>query len=210
MARQTQAQVSNGIDRTARIAALAAEAKKQERAQKRAAAKAEAERVEAEAVAAREAEAKKQAARDKRAANKVLREQAAAAQTVVGNDPASFEDRFHSLLGDMAASLTLDLPSWKRTVCAFLATAALSVGAGYLIGQIAAYAIVGVMMLGAPMAIAWLIYALALVLSLYAGIKIGQYVGNYVLSGQIDRDVSRAWGGVKSLFTRGNDKLAAA
>jgi hypothetical protein len=99
-------------------------------------------------------------------------------------------------------------PSFKRQMAALFASILLSVGAGYVIGQIAGYAIIGILALGGSMLWAYLIMILATLLAMYAGMKIGQYVGNYVLSGQVDEDIAKAkdavsdgWNWIKSKFS---------
>lgn len=100
-------------------------------------------------------------------------------------------------------------PSWKRYLGAFFASAVLAYGAGHIIGTLAGYAMVGIASLGGSLLWAWLIMIIATILSIYVGMKIGQHVGNYILSGQIDRDVVGAVNKVKSWFGRKEVVIAA-
>lgn len=104
------------------------------------------------------------------------------------------------------------MPSWKRKLSAFFGAILLSGAAGYAIGTLAGYAIVGVASLGGSILWAYLIMVIALILAAYAGFKIGEVVGNYVLSGQIDKDLKAAKAKVTGWFTFGKSepKLIAA
>lgn len=91
-------------------------------------------------------------------------------------------------------------PSMKRKLAALFATIILSAGAGYAIGSIASYIIIGIATLGGSILWAYLTLVIALLLAFYAGAKIGQHVGNYILSGQIDRDVIKVKNKVTGWF----------
>jgi len=78
--------------------------------------------------------------------------------------------------------------TWKRRLAAFFGSILLAGGAGYLIGQLAGYAMLGCYALTGSAFLMYTILFIALILAAYAGFKIGQHVGNYILSGQIDRD----------------------
>jgi hypothetical protein len=82
--------------------------------------------------------------------------------------------------------------STKRKLAAFFGSILVSGAAGYAIGSLAGYAIAGVMALGGSVLWAYLILIIALILGAYAGMKIGQHVGNYILSGKIDKDIVAA------------------
>lgn len=96
----------------------------------------------------------------------------------------------------------VNAPSWKRKLAAFVASIALCVPAGAAIGNLAGYAIAGLLAAGGSVIWAYLIMFLSCALAFYAGMKIGQYVGNYVLSGQIDRDFGAAKDKVVGFFKR--------
>jgi len=122
------------------------------------------------------------------------------------DDPASAQEA----IDDFLKRFGLQAPSWKRIACAVVLVAALAYGAGTLIGTLATYMVVGAFMFTGSMFVVWSIYILAILLALYAGLKIGQHVGNYVLSGQIDRDLSSAWNWTKSLFGSKQPELVQA
>lgn len=102
------------------------------------------------------------------------------------------------------------LPSAKRVAVATFAVIALSGAAGYGIGTIAAYAMVGVMTLTGSTLLTYLILVVAMLLAAYVGFKIGEHVGNYILSGQIDRDIVAVKNKVTGWFGLSKAKLAAA
>lgn len=98
-------------------------------------------------------------------------------------------------------------PSWKRKLAAFFSVMVLAFGAGYLIGQLAGYAMVGIMMYTGSTLLMYLVFALAMILSVYVGMKIGQHVGNYILSGKIDQDLAAAKAKVTGWFGAGKEKV---
>lgn len=100
-------------------------------------------------------------------------------------------------------------PSWKRKLAAFFASALLASGAGYVIGTLAGYAMVGIAALGGSVLWAYLILIVALILSFYAGLKIGQHVGNYVLSGQVDRDIVAAKNKITGWFSSAKEMVTS-
>ena len=85
-----------------------------------------------------------------------------------------------------------DAPSWKRKLAAFFSSVVLATGAGTAIGWLAGNAVVGIATLGGSVLWSYLILLVGMIASVYAGAKIAQYVGNYVLSGQVDKDIVRA------------------
>ena len=113
---------------------------------------------------------------------------------------SSFDEDLMTLikrhLGDVA------IPSWKRAVFAFVVGATAAAGFGWLVGTVAGYAMIGVLAMSHSMSLVYLIYALAMLLAVYGGMKVSQKVGGYIVSGNIDRDIAKGWGWVKSKFTR--------
>lgn len=96
-------------------------------------------------------------------------------------------------LGESIESILASMPSGKRALAAFFVPFTVSFGVGYGIGQLCQYAI-GVIATYSTAA-AWPIVVMILgaMLAIYAGFKIGQHLGGYIITGQIDRDVARAW-----------------
>lgn len=93
------------------------------------------------------------------------------------------------------------MPSGKRVFAASAVSFILAFGAGYTIGVIAEIVAMGILVLTGSMLLYFVTWAIAILLSFYAGMKIGQHVGMYVLSGQIDRDIVSAKDYVKGLFS---------
>lgn len=106
-----------------------------------------------------------------------------------------------------ARSLGIVIPDWKRTVLTFIA----SFCAGWAIGTIASVVLEVLFMsavtLTGSLFVAWAIYILGFIIAMYAAIKSGQAIGMYIATGNIDRDVSRAWKWTTGLFS-GKDKAA--
>jgi len=148
----------------------------------------QAELADIKAKAARIPEAKpgrtpaQQAALDEMRAKREASEKLAAEMV---NDP--------SVLGESINAMLASMPSGKRALAAFFVPFTVSFGVGYGIGQLCQYAI-GVIATYSTAA-AWPIVVMILgaMLAIYAGFKIGQHLGGYIITGQIDRDVARAW-----------------
>lgn len=104
---------------------------------------------------------------------------------------------------DFLARMLDGMPSGKRTFAAFFVTVSMSFGTGYGIGTLAGYAITAIATLGGSVLWSYLLMILALMLSMYAGMKIGQHVGGYILSGQIDHDLIAAKNKVCGWFGSG-------
>lgn len=95
------------------------------------------------------------------------------------------------------------IPTWKRTACAFFASIACSVGIALVISEVAEYTVLGILTsTSASLMFAFVIYMLAMIIAIYASMKVSQYIGNYVLSGQIDKDIVRAKNKVTGWFKR--------
>lgn len=92
------------------------------------------------------------------------------------------------------------LPSWKRVVCGVVLGGLLAFGTGYVIGTIAAVVIAGVVALTGLAWLGWVIYALALVISMWAGAKVGMSGFNYVASFKVDDHASALKNKVLGLF----------
>lgn len=144
-----------------------------------------------------------------------LRDEKAKQATVVVENPTrepSLEEQLRQFVDGFSISSALlgHEVSWKRAAVAFFAVSVLAYGAGSLIGTIASYAIAGIVAFGGSMALGWLVWGMAALLSIYAGFKIGQHVGNYVLSGQIDRDLVKLKNKVTGLFKREEKEIIIA
>lgn len=96
----------------------------------------------------------------------------------------------------------IEIPSWKRALFAFIVSLTAAAGMGWLIGTITGYAMIGLLAVGGSMSLVYLLYAIGLLLAAYGGFKVSQTVGRYIVSGNIDRDISDAWGWIKGKFAR--------
>lgn len=129
---------------------------------------------------------------------------------VASSAPQAEENKTHRTIEELMQSLGFgEGPSFKRKLAAFFVSAALSFGAGYAIGTVAGYAIVAIATLGGSVLWAWLIMLLAIMLSIYAGIKIGGAAANYILSNQIDKDIAAAKNKVTGWFAKKPLTIAA-
>lgn len=111
------------------------------------------------------------------------------------------------LIREACDSLGVPVPSWKRVVITYVA----AMCAGYGLGTL--FILVDALLLSSLMATSvflyWAVWAVGLLLTLYAGFKLGNAIGNYIMSGQIDRDIAVAKNKVSGWFKR-TPALAAA
>lgn len=94
-----------------------------------------------------------------------------------------------------------EAPSWKRVLAATVISLVLAAGAGWMIGTLTGMLIVSAVALTGMAWIAWVIWALGMVIAFYAGAKIGQHVGGYIMRGDIDRHIGSMKDRVVGLFT---------
>lgn len=113
-----------------------------------------------------------------------------------------------SYLKSTFASTGEDMPSWKRQLAAFFGSIVLAGGTGYLVGQVAGWMMLGCFALTGSIFMTYLVMLGAILLSAYAGLKIAERVGNYVLSGQVDRDFIKAKTFVTGFFEPKQDIVA--
>ncbi len=105
-------------------------------------------------------------------------------------------------LNEALHNIGFETPTWKRVLAANVLAIGCSAGAGYVIASIASYTAAGILVLTGSTFLVFMTFMLAILVSVYTGLKISQHVGNYVLSGQIDRDIVVAKNKVIGLFER--------
>lgn len=96
-------------------------------------------------------------------------------------------------VGESINAMFSALPSGKRWMATMLATFGVSAGVGYGVNQLVNYGIAVIATYSTAAAWPILIAVLGAIIAVYASFKIGQHLGGYILSGQIDRDVASAW-----------------
>lgn len=123
--------------------------------------------------AAQQAELKRLRA-EKRAATKAAKAGAAAHAQAV--QPEVTHTDIEMLMDD------IELPSVKRVLVGFILGVAAAGATGYGIGLLLAYALAGIMVLTAAPWLAFVLSVLAWVAAIYAGWKLGGYVGGKVFA----------------------------
>jgi hypothetical protein len=105
-------------------------------------------------------------------------------------------------------------PSWKRTLCAFVTTIAVSVGIGWLSGTLLGWLVVGATVLAVPTFITMVVYMLGLAAAVFYGTKIAIRIGGAVLTGEADERAVAAYdamkGAVKKLWPFGKQPELAS
>lgn len=113
-------------------------------------------------------------------------------------------------LREMFATFGVQLPSWKRTLLAFVTSFAV----GYLIGSVAAalinLAFAGAAVLGMNLFFIYIIALMLIIGAIYLAIKASQRIVMYFQTGDIDRDLVAAKEKVTGFFRRAPKEIVAA
>lgn len=112
--------------------------------------------------------------------------------------------------GEFIKRMIDSLPSGKRAIAAFVIPMIVSGFAGYGIGTLAAWAINSIAFLSSSLIMQWVVIVMALCLAAYTGFKIGQHLGGYILSGQIDKDLGAVKDTVFGWFKSKDPVIATA
>lgn len=97
--------------------------------------------------------------------------------------------------------LLVDMPSWKRMLCAWVLSGATAYGVGYLGGTLIAYLVVGAMVLGVSSFIAQILLVLGLLVTFYAAYRASKFAYVSVIDKTVDAKFAQAKGWVTGLFT---------
>ncbi len=104
----------------------------------------------------------------------------------------------------------VQLPGWKRVLFSFVAALA----SGYLIGSVAAVLIdilfTGAIAVTGSMFVAWLMYSVGIIVTIYLGFKAGAAVSRYILGGKIDAHAGQVKDTVGGWFSFGGKKEIVA
>lgn len=110
------------------------------------------------------------------------------------------EDDLLSQCNAYLKGLLIDMPSWKRMLCAAALSAAVGYGAGYLGGTLVAYLVVGAMVLGVSSFIAQILFVLGLLVAFYAAYRASKFAYISVIDKTVDAQFAKAKGWVTGLF----------
>lgn len=97
--------------------------------------------------------------------------------------------------------LLIDMPSWKRMLCAAVLSGVTGYGVGYLGGTLVAYLVVGAMVLGVSSFIAQILFVLGLLVAFYAAYRASAFAYVKVIDKTVDAKFAQAKGWVTGLFT---------
>lgn len=89
----------------------------------------------------------------------------------------------------------------KRKWISFLSSLVTSFGVSYFGCSASAYVAVFVLTLSGSMLMSFIAWILGVVLSVYAGLKLGSYIGKTILLGDIDRAAIHVGSKIKNIFT---------
>lgn len=114
-------------------------------------------------------------------------------ETVAPESVATEESKIEDLTAAFEACFgTAKMPSIKRLLIAFVLTIAVSLGAGYLIGFVLEYLVIGALMLTGSAFLGIMIYIFGIFFGMYAGGKIGGFIYNSVVNERIDAAYGKA------------------
>ena len=160
---------------------------------------------EANIKAAQQAELKRLRA-EKRKATAAAKAEAAKPAPEQVAQPFDPKAEAHKRMSAMASAVDailadFEAPSWKRVLAATVISLVVAAGAGWMIGTLTGMLIVSAVALTGMAWIGWVIWALGMVVAFYAGAKIGQHVGGYIMRGDIDRHIGAVKDRFVGLFT---------
>lgn len=124
------------------------------------------------------------------------------AHPTVAHDPGVL-DRVMSRFQEAQAELmaTLQVPSWKRVLCAFLAAVCVSALVGWVAGYLITWLAVGAFLFTASSFLFYAIWLAGLLIAMYYGGKLAGRCAGAVLTGEIDERAVAARDSVKNFFT---------
>lgn len=108
-----------------------------------------------------------------------------------------FAAHMHKILDD---ALKFEMPSWKRLVMAWLASAVTAFGVGYLVGHVMVYCLIGAAVLTTSTFVAWLIVIIGFLIAMYLGAKASAYTYTKIVDKSVDRAYDSAKNWVTSFF----------
>lgn len=115
-------------------------------------------------------------------------------------EAAASEDSFSFF--DYARSMGINVPTWKRSLVAFVASLAAGAGVAIMLSPLIDALALATFMVTTSMFVSWVIYGLGFLLMMYASLKASQAVGSYIVTGNIDRDLAVAKEKVAGFFNR--------
>lgn len=96
------------------------------------------------------------------------------------------------------------VPSWKRTLVAFITTVAAGCGIGWISGNLLSWLVAGATLMAVPTFIVFCVYALGALATMYFGTKLCVRIGGAVLTGEADERAAAAYDAVKGALKRLN------
>lgn len=96
----------------------------------------------------------------------------------------------------------IELPSWKRSVCALVGAAATAYGVGAIASAVTTFIATAALAVSTNMFLHLAIWALGIIAALYFGLKASQKVGMYIATGDIDADLLKLKNKVSGFFKK--------
>lgn len=152
-----------------------------------------------------------------KAANKPVAKPAPKAKlkaTVVNNiedvtPKPTLSESIHDDIKGLFEKYKVVVPSTTRVILSFVACAFIGMGIGYIGSIIVETLTIAALLTTNSLFIAVAIYVLGVVAVLYSGYTLGTVVGNYIMSGDVDRSYQKYSNAVRSFFSFGNREVTA-
>lgn len=107
------------------------------------------------------------------------------------------------------AKYSVTVPSGTRVIVSIIACAIIGAGIGYIGSILLEMLVMGVFAFTGSVFLTVAMYVLGVALTLYAAWKTGGYVGNAIMSGDVDRSYQKCSTVVRGWFGRGNQMVSA-
>lgn len=135
---------------------------------------------------------------------KVKQTAAAEAAKPVAEDDG-VDSMFAGMIRDSFREITgFEVPSWKRTLVALVATLTVSIGIGYAASTMLSWLMAGALAMAVPYFIAFVVYALGFLLACWFGARIAARIGGAIISKSADEQVAKTYGATKRLLAKMN------
>lgn len=101
------------------------------------------------------------------------------------------------------------VPSTTRVLISMVAAFCVGMGIGYIGSIIVETLVISALMLTNSLFIGVIVYILGVMATMYVAYKTGGVVGNYIMSGSIDRSYQKCSTAVRSFFSFGNREVTS-
>lgn len=121
----------------------------------------------------------------------------------------TLSESIHDDIKGLFAKYKVTVPSTTRFIISIVAVACVGLGIGYIGSVIVETLVISALMLTNSLFIGMAMYILGVLATMYASFKLGGFVGNYILSGDIDRSYQKYSNLAVGFFSFGNREVTS-